>query len=54
MLFGMAVPLYILAYREQVEELHATPFKIACFLLLTILCLGISRFSKKKYAARDG
>ncbi len=48
-LFGTVTPLYLLAYREHVKELHATPFKIACFAILTVICLAISYLSKKKY-----
>lgn len=48
-LFGMAAPFYLLAYREDVEEFHATPFKIVCFVLLTIVCLVGSYLLKKKY-----
>lgn len=48
-LFGMAAPLYIFAYQEQAETLHATPFKIVCFVLLTLICLAASHLLKKKY-----
>lgn len=48
-LFGMVTPLYFLAYQEHVKELHATPFKIACFAILTVVCLTISYLLKKKY-----
>lgn len=48
-LFGTATPLYCLAYREHVEELHATPFKIASFVVLTVVCLAASYLAKKKY-----
>lgn len=48
-LFGMAAPLYIFAYQEQAETLHATPFKIVCFVVLTLICLVASHLLKKKY-----
>lgn len=49
LMFGMAFPVYLLAYMDGSEVLHSNPFKIVCFLILTLVSGIGSVVLRKKY-----
>ncbi|MCD8176013.1 MAG: hypothetical protein LUE98_00700 [Tannerellaceae bacterium] len=48
-MFGMASPLYLLAYIEESDKLKSSPFLIVTFVVLTIFFLLTSEIMRKKY-----